>query len=250
VNNGRSLTSEHRRHDRLLVTRFAMDDAYPSERAEAQALLESCVDCASLAADIRLVATSVSRLPLPARPRDFSITAEQAERLRGSRLTRWLRSLGTPGWAALRPVAGVALSIGLVMAVVGAALPRMETATLFSAAPATGTSEPAVAPAPAGTFAPMEVDTPPQGGPNRNGVGDVTSQATPEPIGNSLDEAYLRASPAPGADDGYQAGELQVPTDPTRGLLIYIGLAIATLSFGLLALAFVARRYFADPLLR
>ena len=38
------------------------------------------------------------------------------------------------------------------------------------------------------------------------------------------------------------------PTDTTRDLLFYAGLAIASLGFLLLALAWFARRYFADPL--
>src|SRR5687768_17222994 len=124
------MQSEHRRHDRLLVTRFAMDDAYPSERAEARRMLESCPECAALAADIRLIATSVSRdMPVPVRNRDFIITAEQAAKLRGSRLSRWMTALTTPGWGALRPVAGVAMSIGLVMAVVGSTIPRTPVAS-------------------------------------------------------------------------------------------------------------------------
>ena len=124
VQNSRSpMRSEHRKHDRLLVTRFAMDDAYPSERDEARLQIESCPDCAALAADIRQISNAVGQVPVPARTRDFMISAEKADELRGNRLTRWMRSFATPRWGTLRPVAGVALSIGLVMAVVGTALP-------------------------------------------------------------------------------------------------------------------------------
>src|SRR5215213_1316363 len=128
------MRSEHRKHDRLLVTRFAMNDAYPSERDEARLLVESCPDCAALAADIRHISNAVGHVPVPARSRDFSISASKAEELRGSRLARWMRGFATPGWSVLRPVAGVALSVGLVMAVVGTALP----ATLPAAAPEGG----------------------------------------------------------------------------------------------------------------
>ena len=117
------MSSEHRRHDRLLVTRFAMDDAYPSETAEARQLIDSCAECAALAADIRALSSSMSQLPDAKRTRDFTITAEKAEELRGSRISRWMRGLATPKFGMLRPVAGVALSIGLVMAIVGVAMP-------------------------------------------------------------------------------------------------------------------------------
>jgi hypothetical protein len=233
----------------LLVTRFAMDDAYPSERAEAQALVESCADCASLAADIRLISTSVSRLPHPARPRDFSITAEQAEQLKGSRLTRWLRSLGTPGWAALRPVAGVALSIGLVMAVVGAALPRVETSAQLYSGAVKAPSGPAVIAAPSLSAEPPDI-APPVGASNPGSGFESLSSATQDPVTRSYDNAYVPASAEPGAGTETQLDALPVTVDPTRGLLIIIGLAVASLSFGLLALAGIARRYFADPLLR
>src|SRR6187549_2020 len=106
------MRTEHRKHDRLLVTRFAMDDAYPSERDEARLLVQSCPDCAALAADIRQISNATGQIPVPARTRDFTISAEKAEELRGSRLSRWLRGFAAPGWGmALRPVAGVALSI-------------------------------------------------------------------------------------------------------------------------------------------
>lgn len=229
-----------------------MDDAYPTEREEARALVESCSACASLAADIRVVAASVSALPRPNRTRDFTITAAQAEQLSGSRLTRWLRSLGTPGWAALRPVAGVALSIGLVMAVAGAALPRTESAETFQAAGAPPSAQPATAPETRQSVVP-DVISPPQNGldpAEGQGTMELRADATQDPVTGKVNDAYVVPSAAPDADDGRESAALQVPTDPTRGLLIYAGLAIATLSFGLLALAWAARRYFADPLLR
>src|SRR5687768_553177 len=110
-----------------------MDDAYPGELAEARSLVQSCAECAMLADDIRLISASVAGLPKPVRNRDFTISAEQAEQLKGSRVSRWLRSLSGPGWAALRPVSAAALSIGLVMAVVGASLPQTPNVAVFRA---------------------------------------------------------------------------------------------------------------------
>jgi hypothetical protein len=225
-----------------------MDDAYPTEREEARALVESCTACALLAADIRALAASVSALPRPVRTRDFTITAAQAEQLHGSRLTRWLRSLGTPGWAALRPVAGVALSIGLVMAVVGSALPPTQSPETFQTVGAPAADQPATVPQPAPTVA-QDVTVPPQNGPGRGGM-ELSAAPTHDPVTERVDTAYVQPSAEPGTDDGLEKASVQATADPTRGLLVYAGLAIATLSFGLLALAWVARRYFADPLLR
>src|SRR6188768_3709360 len=98
------MSSEHRRHDRLLVTRFAMDDAFESETADARQLVDSCAECAALAADIRALSSAMSQIPDAKRTGDFSITAEKAEELRGSRLSRWMRGLATPKLGMLRPV--------------------------------------------------------------------------------------------------------------------------------------------------
>jgi len=252
VQNGRSLTrSEHRRHDRLLVTRFAMGDAYPSERDEAGSLVEKCGECAALAADVKVIATSMSRLPVAPRTRDFMITAEQAERLRGGRVSRWLRSLGTPGWAMLRPVAGVALSIGLVMAVVGAGIPGMQPAFQMSEDVTTQAGAPSNQVPPAAT---------PESGPagpvmapgseRDNGLGHEIAEGSAEPMTSHVDSAYVEPSPETRTS---ASGDDQAPVarvDTTRDVLVYGGLAIAMLSFALLALAMAARRYFADPLLR
>ena len=114
-----ALNRDHDRHDRLLVTRFAVGDAYPSEVAQAKELIEHCTECATLAADIRLIAARTSDLPEVRRPRDFRISATQAEQLRGSWLDRLLRPFSAPGWGVARPLAGAALVIGLSLTVIG-----------------------------------------------------------------------------------------------------------------------------------
>jgi hypothetical protein len=286
VQNGKySARADHRRHDRLLVTRFAMDDSYPGERDEARQLIASCADCAALATDLRVLASSMKHLPAPVRNRDFTISQEQADRLRGSRLTQLLRGLATPGWATLRPVAGVALSIGLVMAIVGSVLPsyapaggtgegsseRLQTLESQSGgapapqAPAAPSRAAATAvPLPAATSLPAAAGgsaAPAEGAPDlaptrgdRPGT-QPPAQPTQDSSTDYLDTAYLEeASPEPAlfATDGDDAAALAqvAPPDPTRNLLIYAGLAIAVISLGLLVLAWGARRYFADPLVR
>ena len=73
--------------------------------------------------------------------------------------------------------------------------------------------------------------------------------ASQDPTTSRFDSAYVQPSPAPVAGVG-AAPPFVTPADPTRDLLIYAGLAIATLSLGVLALAWAARRYFTDPLVR
>jgi hypothetical protein len=266
VQNGKTpMRSEHRKHDRLLVTRFAMDDAYPSERDEARQLVQSCPDCAALAADIRHISNAVGIMPVPPRSRDFTIAASKAEELRGSRLSRWMRGFATPGWGMLRPVAGVALSVGLVMALVGTALP----ATLPAAAPEGGALTLSATGAPTEAQPLPTSEQEPNGPPpdiaapgagegtvgdsGRDGPVDAEDfeSASQDPITQEFNAAYASpdtlAAPVPEDGDLSAAADSR---DTPRDLLVWTGLLIAVISVGLLALAWTARRYFADPLVR
>ena len=262
MKNGKNLStsSEHRRHDRLLVTRYAMDDAYPSERDEAQSLVASCIECAALASDVRLISSSISTVPSPSRPRDFSITQEQADRLRGSALSRLMRRLGASAslWGTVRPVAAAALSIGLVAAVVGTALPNQaatfDTGTTYLEAPA-ATSQPLDAP----EMTPPTEGRGPATAPDPSPITVMEQRTTESESSKAINDAYL-----PGADDegtpgggGSSADEpdlLEAPAAASpagpKDLLIYAGLMVALVSAALLAVAWFARRQFADPLLR
>jgi len=256
-----------------------MDDAYPSEQDDARQLVESCPDCAALAADIRQISIATAQLPTPKRARDFTITAEQAERLRGGRMSRWLRGFSSPGWRALRPVAGAALSIGIVMTVVGVAMPHTAPANqVFS-----GRNE---APAAAVTTAPVSnpAPQPPEAGgaerssepvmaaPGTAAPGTIGSMvaplassetgkidqpgdalandfATQNPESHTLDNAYAQ-SQQPGINAGGNDTAAVRDANTNSNLLVYGGLAIALISAALLGLAWFARRRFADPLLR
>jgi hypothetical protein len=129
-------TQGHARHDRLLVSRFAVGDTSGPDADSARSLVAQCTDCARLASDIALLQTSIAGLPTPKRTRNFRITEAQAEHLRGTALDRFLRRLAMPQFALVRPIAGVALAVGLVAAVVGAGLPGTLLLSAGAAAPA------------------------------------------------------------------------------------------------------------------
>jgi hypothetical protein len=233
VTNGAGIPANHAHHDRLLVSRHAADDSYPGEVEQARALIAQCADCAALATDIRALSAATSRLGAPARPRDFRITAEQAERLRGSAFERFLRRLAGPGLAPARPLAGVALSIGLMLVVAGAAMPAGGDAAVFGDVAAdhvqqlqTPEASPAMANAPGAPEAPPDQV-------NRE-LGGIKGQA-------AGGEANSRLR----AQDSAQAAAAEM-----REPLIYAGLALALASLGVLLLILLARRRANDPLLR
>jgi len=226
------IPTDHARHDRLIVTRFAGDDAYPTEIDEARELVGTCPECARLADDIRALMSATSELPAPRRPRDFRLSREQAENLRGSFLERLLRPLAAPRLGVLRPVAGVAMSLGLALAVAGVALPT----PLPASAPELDNQR-------------MTVETNDPGNPVPAAPGALDGRGEAEALGapeDPIDRAY--------SSDGDTASErldLSVqPVDQTRSLVLYAGLLVAALSLAVLALVTFARRRAYDRLLR
>jgi len=283
VHNQRSANSDHRRHDRLLVARFAAADSYAGEADAAQALVASCGECAALVSDIQVLSKAIGELPAPRRTRDFRLSPEQAERLHGSWLERLMRTLAAPSSAMLRPIAGVAMSIGLVLVVVGALPQTMPAQSGFEAgvptvqdvedappedlqapntpanAPGTPANEPmGSVSATGGELTPATNDGPTTemsaSGDGRSSQvdgkdPDAVANVSPEPVTSTLDNAYLRASGE--ADGGVAAGDesLAQPFSVSRDMLLYAGILIAALSLTLLALIVMARRRYADPYL-
>jgi hypothetical protein len=226
------IPTDHARHDRLIVTRFAADDAYPTEIDEARELVGTCPECARLADDIRLLMSATSELPAPSRPRDFRLSREQAENLRGSFLERLLRPLAAPRLGVLRPVAGVAMSLGLALAVAGVALP---------------------APLPAGEpptermmLDSKDAGNPIPAAPGAAGEPGAEMEGQAAPPEDPFDRAYR-------TDGDTATGQLDLaaqPVDQTRSLILYAGLLVAALSLAVLALVTFARRRAYDRLLR
>ena len=118
-------TSRHPRHDRILIA-AAVDRGSDIRPSLVRSLLGTCLECARLHADLLALALALPIASTPPRPRDFSLTAADAERLRPRGLRRWLGLIGTSRDTLTRPLAigfttlGLA---GLLVATVPGALP-------------------------------------------------------------------------------------------------------------------------------
>jgi hypothetical protein len=247
VKNAAVPTASHAHHDRALVARFAADDAYPGEVEQARQLVDRCSDCAAVARDIRQLTASLAAVSAPARTRDFRLTDAQAEQLRGGFLDRVLRRFASPGLGPVRPLAGVALSIGLAFAVAGAALPTpADVALQMAPQGAHETGEPAQAPAKDGfpTYGPAVAEPGPQG--------EFPPRGAEQPDGFGLEPGAEAAEPPlPGDATGQQRADSSIAQEASaREVMVIGGLLLALLSLGALALVIVARRRFEDPLLR
>jgi hypothetical protein len=122
--------NEHDLHERLLIVRFATDDELElGEAARARALVASCPGCATLASDVKAISRATAASLTPSRPRDFRLTPEQAAAAHGSRIRRWLGGLTSPGMGTLRPLAGAAVALGLLLVVAGGGVPGFGSAS-------------------------------------------------------------------------------------------------------------------------
>jgi hypothetical protein len=81
----KTAAAAHAGHDELLIARLYGSDVDDRERARALELVGGCDECAALYADLGAIAEATAALPVPARPRDFALTEEDAARLRPRR---------------------------------------------------------------------------------------------------------------------------------------------------------------------
>jgi hypothetical protein len=107
------LPVSHTEHDPLLVAAFAAGDLGDPDRQRAELLALSCPDCALLAADLRAIATATAALPPRPRPRDFSLGAADAARLRRRSWRGLVRAFAGPRSGALRPLATSLTTLGI-----------------------------------------------------------------------------------------------------------------------------------------
>ena len=124
-------TTSHAGHDESLIVRLYGGDVDGSERALALAQMADCGECADLFADLGAIAGATAAMPVPARPRDFTLTSADAARLRRER----------NGWRPAFLGAGLRRSLGGSLAALGLAGVLFTSAvSIFGGATATSLS--------------------------------------------------------------------------------------------------------------
>jgi hypothetical protein len=124
----REARDRHEDHDLELVARAAAGDLAATEAVAARDRLASCGACAAVAADLRAIAaathdlgTADDRIAIRA-PRDFRISAADAERLRRRGFLDGLRP-ALPAAGRARGLGGALATLGLVGLLVATGLP-------------------------------------------------------------------------------------------------------------------------------
>lgn len=105
----------HAGHDELLIARLYGHDLEGRELALARERVAGCPQCADLLAELSAIATATRSMAVPALPRDFSLTEQQA----GERPASPAGSAGPSGWrlgGLRRPGLGRSLGVSLAAA--------------------------------------------------------------------------------------------------------------------------------------
>jgi hypothetical protein len=154
-----AIQPDHATHDATWMAALAArdPDLDPAEQARAQAALESCGACADLFADLVAMSAAIPSAAIPTRPRDFTLTAADAARLRPRGLRRWLAAIGSARDGITFPLAMGLTTMGIaglllatvpgafhgqggaapmVLSTVGNAVPAAPAPAAASAAPA------------------------------------------------------------------------------------------------------------------
>jgi hypothetical protein len=139
----RDTSSDHARHDLLLVAALAAGDLEGTDALRAESQLASCSACAELATDLRAIASAMAPASLPSRPRPraFTLLPSDAARLRRAGWRRLLGRFGSPGLAFTRPLAAGLTTLGVAVLVVAALPAGLSGPTTGALAPAGSAAE-------------------------------------------------------------------------------------------------------------
>jgi len=238
---------DHAGHDRQLVVAFASGDLPAADVPDAQAQVARCRHCAALVDEIsRISAAMREDLVAPPRSRDFRLTADDADRLRGGTFTRLLRRLGGPRLQVLQPLAGAAMAVGIVLMATTAVLPA------FSGAAGAAPQAQTMVGAPADDAGARDSGTGATGGEVSGGSqGGAPAGALPLPAASA---APLESPDIAGYSETDTSTKLNAeavtPTAQTLDPVAPVGLGLLILGALLLVVRVVARRASRDPLLR
>jgi hypothetical protein len=232
----RTYRPDHAAHDDVLVASLVAraQDLEPEEQAAARALVERCVECAALHADLVALSGVAAAMPTPVRPRDFTLTSEDAARLRHAGLRGLFRRIGSARDAVTRPLAVGLTTFGIIGMLVGSVPGAFPMGASGGAAAQAPEAAGGAAAASADTsLESLEIDEPALPSEDDGGLFQGTDQGDSQRTAGP--DTGIAAAPAP--------TELAVRDDPTGLSVLFVLAGVMTIAgFGLFALRWTARR--------
>jgi hypothetical protein len=119
----------HATHDTTLVAALADHSLPAAERTAGMELVATCVDCATLHADLVALVAATRAMPTPPRRIDYTLTRGHAARLRPNPWRRLVAVVGSAHDGVTRPLAMGLTALGLVGVLVASAPTLLQPAT-------------------------------------------------------------------------------------------------------------------------
>ena len=232
--------SPHAVHDLTLIAAMAArtPDLTEVQTAAAHDLLAACDACTSLLADLVAIQTVLPTTSTPTRPRDFTLTAGDAARLRRDGWRRFLGLIGSARDNVTRPLAVGFTSLG----VAGLLLAGLSTFYIGGSTQATLSTVggPVQQAAPAASGAPAAGGAPAASEPAREAYGTDRMNMSVDPAASDT----LDGGVFVGSGDIAGEGGLMSLRDDASGLSVMFVVAgtLLLVGLGLFALRWSARR--------
>jgi len=198
------ITAGHPAHDTVLVASLIDHSLPASDRNAAQHMVDTCRFCAELHSDLLALRNATRALPTPPRPRDYRLTAADAERLRPAGIRRWIVAFGSPRDAITRPLAIGLTTLGIVGLLVSGA-PALSIGS--SSSSASGDRTAAGAPQPAASQPALDATV------SAPAAGAGAAEATGAPV------AAAAASAAPAAPNVVAPAPATAPANSSSDYL-------------------------------
>jgi anti-sigma factor RsiW len=129
----------HAEHDPLLISAYVAGNAEGADRTRAAEIVETCKECAALAADLRAIAAALPTSAVAPRPRDFRLTEAQ---LGQASRARWsfdrVRAALRPAGASLATLGVAGLLLAGMSGLGGQAAELSTVGTAIGGAPGAG----------------------------------------------------------------------------------------------------------------
>jgi hypothetical protein len=232
---------DHAAHDATWIAALAArdPDLSPTELVRAQAALRACGTCADLFADLVAVSAAIPSAAIQTRPRDFTLTAADAARLRRRGLRGWLTAIGSVRDGVTFPLAMGLTTLGIAGLLVATVPAIMPFGSGGAASPVLSTVGNAIPAPAAASAAPAPAD-----GSNLHAM---SAEPTSETAGAgevfSGDDGDAATDGAQRQDAGDMAADASIRDDATGlSVLIVVAATLLVAGLGLFALRWSARR--------
>ena len=207
--------ADHAAHDPELVAAHLDGRLAAADRDRVDGWLADCGACAELRRDIEDLVLATRALPTPSRPRDFSLTPEDARRARAGGWRRFVAAIGSPRDAFSRPLAVGLTTMGIAGLLIANA-PSFLTvgggATAGAPAPEMQLAAPSAGPSAAPAYEPDQIDTAAGEAP-----GDTTGEAPVDTRGEAAASAASGAGIAKSSEPAQRDGSADLFNQAVTG---------------------------------